>query len=50
MSRNPYVWHSSAKMVNSLVVGLSICKEDGHIVHRKNLTQPIVIFLPRIHG
>ena len=50
MYRNPYVWHSSAKMVNSLVVGMSIWKEDGHIVHQKNLTQPIVVFLPRKHG
>ncbi|KAI0208686.1 Polycystic kidney disease protein 1-like 3 [Lamellibrachia satsuma] len=47
LSRNPYMWHSSAKQVNSDVVGLSIYREDGQTVRLKNLTQPVVISIPR---
>ena len=50
LSRNPYMWHSSAKQVNSDVVGLSIYREDGQTVRLKNLTQPVVISIPRKLG
>ena len=50
LSRNPYMWHSSAKQVNSDVVGISIYREDGETVRLKNLTQPFSISLPRKRG
>ena len=50
MSSNPYTWHSSARQVNSDVVGLSVYTEDGQIMSVKNLTKPAVISLPRELG
>ena len=50
MPLNPFSWHSSAKQVNSDVVGMSIYGEDGETKRLRNLTKPVVVTLPRKFG